>query len=261
MPNKRAGRAKKNQPRRFHRPLGLRYNEFVGELGPADDGFTTELHVRYGERDGLYLDWSITISMRKGSLAEYMASDSHRMERRPTRRFEVAGTSIREITYHPVLPPEVRVLRTLEAGDEAVVDQGYDEILTQLSQSWNNRFPDPDPHTVATFGFASNNRHPEFRDSRPYLTNTVVSIDPDVVEEVWIERGNAYFGNKLRSAAVWMPDRSEWRYLFGEEPDTTAPSRGSDDSNPISVHAIQVTMGMLADVINHDTQWSETPHQ
>lgn len=261
MPNKRVGRAKKDQRRRFRRPLGLSYNEFVGELGPSEGGFTNELHVRYGERDGVYLDWAITVSMRKGGFTEYMASDSLQLQRRPTRRFEVADSCIRQITYDPVRPPEVHVLRALATGDETVIDQAYDEILTQLSQIWLRRFPDPDPHTVATFGFASHNRHPEFRESRPYLTNTVVAIDPDIAEEVWIERGNTYFANKPRSAAVWIPDRGEWKYLFGVEHAATTPSHESDDSNPITAHATQVTMGMLADVANHNRDWPEAPHQ
>uniref|UniRef100_UPI0012F6B794 hypothetical protein n=1 Tax=Nocardia araoensis TaxID=228600 RepID=UPI0012F6B794 len=217
----------------------------------------TELHVRYGERDGLYLDWAITVVLRRGGLGEYLTSGATSLERRRMRRYEVSEAGIRRITYDPMRSPTAEILRTLYAGDEEIIDQGYDEVMTQLSQSWNARYPEPDPHTVATFGFASLNRRPEFRASVPNLTSTLVAIDPDVAEEVWVERGNAYFDRQSRSAAVWMPDREQWRFLFtGSHANESADGEGSQPES-LGVPALQSTMGMLADLVNRGSDWPE----
>ncbi|WP_435592992.1 hypothetical protein [Nocardia sp. bgisy118] len=257
MSSKRAGRARKKQPRRFRPPLGLTYNEFVGELGPATGEFIDELHVRYGERDGLYLDWAITVVMRRGGLGEYMASGAASLERRRIRRYDVSEAGIRRHTYDPIGTPTVDVLRTLSAGDEEIVDQAYDEILTEISHVWNARYPDPDPHTTATFGFASANRRPEFRNRWPELMNTLVAVDPDVAEEVWVERGNAYFGNRKRSAAVLMPSRQEFKFIFTDTPINQQAEHQNDSTDRVGVHALQATMGMLADLVNRSPEWTD----
>lgn len=251
MSNKGAGKAKDGRPRRFRPALGLTYSEFVGELGPATGEFTNELHVRYGERDGLYLDWAITVVMRRGGLVGYLASDGKPLPRRRTRRFDVG---IRQYTYNPIRPPVVQLIHPLSAGDEEIIDRGYDDVMTQLSQSWNARYPEPHPHTVATFSYASANRRPEFRASMPGLTNTLVAIDPDIAEEVWGERGNAYFGDKARSAAILMPERQQWKFIV-TGPGTKATEHKDDEVEHVTVSGVQTTMGMMGDLFNHDPDW------
>lgn len=42
---------------KYQIPRGIVYDEFVGELRPPSDRSFTELHVRYGVKKGLYVDW------------------------------------------------------------------------------------------------------------------------------------------------------------------------------------------------------------
>ncbi|WP_433734848.1 hypothetical protein ACQP0C_42045 (plasmid) [Nocardia sp. CA-129566] len=247
---------KKQQIRRYRPPLGLEYNEFVGELGPTNGDTAAELYVRYGVRNDQYVDWSIELNARQGNLVDYLAS-GRPLPRRPMARVQVADSEIRHVTFDPRDPrrrPVVEKVIPLQAGDDGVVDEHYSRYMASLERAWTADHGE-DPHTTATFGFANWNRDPDFRNNRyPWLHNTLVALDSDVAEEIVIERGGAYFNEKDRTAAVWMPAIERMKFFKanqGETPNDHEPDEESTQRQP----ALQSTMGMIAAVVNRSEDW------
>ena len=109
-------------------PRGAVYDEFVGELRPPRNRAYTELHVRYGGKNGLYVDWSMTLMDRHGDAQEFYSSPSQPLERRKLKVVDVSDSAIRRHAYdrsRPDGPPQTTVLVELHAGDEARVDHEY----------------------------------------------------------------------------------------------------------------------------------------
>lgn len=132
------GRPRKGAPGGKYRiPVGLDYNEFVGELGPPDGRNHAELHVRYGKRDdGLYADWSIALNFRLGERDELRERGSF-LERRPFMRMDVTPDGVRQRIYNPSNPlsgPKARIVNPLAAGDFMGADQAYMQNLNWISQ-------------------------------------------------------------------------------------------------------------------------------
>ncbi|MFD4439294.1 hypothetical protein ACFWPK_05890 [Nocardia sp. NPDC058519] len=246
---------KPEQPRRYRPPLGIEYDEFVGELGPALGDTVTELYVRYGVRDDLYVDWSIELNTRRGSLIDYMA-EGKPLARQSRAKVWVANSQIRHVTFGQRGQAVTENVIPLEAGDESVVDEQYDRHLASLERAWLADHG-PDLHTTAMFGYANLNRNPHFRNSEyPWLHNTLVAIDSDVVEEIVVERGGAYFGEKDRTAEVWMPAIERMKFF---KADPGEVSEGNvQDTDPADRHAaLQTTMGMVAAMVNRSEDWPD----
>ncbi|MGB3676214.1 MAG: hypothetical protein WA988_17415, partial [Candidatus Nanopelagicales bacterium] len=177
--------------------VGIEYNEFVGSLGPYGNGnpVNTELHVRYGVRNGRYYDWTIELVARDGDVDTFRATQEHPVRYVMESVGVEASDVVRRVRTGPgVDDVETTVVKRLTAGDGALVDGGYDYNLKQLADQWDQRHETRDPHTIATFGFAQKNRDAEFRDSEyPWVRNTVVCIDTDPSEDTVVERLATYF--------------------------------------------------------------------
>ena len=192
---------------------GMEYNEFVGSLGPYGNGnpVNTELHVRYGFRGGRYYDWTIEVVAREGDVDSFRASGE-----RPVRyvmdSFAVEpGAVVHRVRTGPGPDDfETTVARKLYAGDGAVVDSGYDFFMQQLAEAWDERHETRDPRTVATFGFASRNREPEFRDGTySWVRSTVVCIDDDSADDVVVERLKHYFPERRNGGGAQPSSRAD----------------------------------------------------
>ncbi|WP_433527747.1 hypothetical protein ACQPZ2_44210 (plasmid) [Nocardia pseudovaccinii] len=261
--SKRQSRGSKGsspQPRRYRPPLGLEYREFVGELGPANGDIVTELHVRYGVRDDKYLDWSIAVNLRKGTLTDYLGSGSY-LERRRLSRVDVSESAIRRYKFdpkNPRTPPKVDVEVQLQAGDEDVVDHQYNVNMAAASRTWRARHPaaENDPHAYAVFGFAGLDRDPTFRQNRSWLRNTLVAVDSDIAEEVMVDRLAVYFPqHRNPTAAVLMPEQDIFKYMTASE--RPSPEQSADPRESMEVAALQITMGMAVEIANTDEDWTD----
>jgi hypothetical protein len=116
---------------KYKAPQSLEYNEFIGELRPPNDRTFTELHIRYGVRKNLYLDWSITLRARRGDVEEFMALRAP-LERRILEVVEVADSAIVRRVFNPAEPDEPPisvVLMRLYPGDGLKVDAQLHEAV------------------------------------------------------------------------------------------------------------------------------------
>lgn len=242
------------KPRPYRVPLGVEFNAFVGELGPATESYATELHVKYAVRDNQYVDWSIELNMRLGTLVDYLAGD-YNLARRTMAKAWVGNSEIRHVSYGPGRQQTVERVIQLRAGDETVVNENYARFLGSLERQWVADHG-PDRHTTATFGYAKWNLDPQFRNhDYPWLYNTLVAVDEDVVEEIVIERGGYYFGDARRTAAVWMPAIERMKFIEAN-PGEMAEHREEGDSQDRQA-ALQMTMGMVAAVVNRSDSWAD----
>ena len=209
MSNRAERRAKKGGGP-YRPPLGLGYNEFVGELWPPTDRAFTELYVRYGERNGRYLDWSITLRARLGSVEEFRELGEP-LERCTLEVFDVSESAIRRHVYDPYqpdLPPTVTVIEQLREGDDASVDRAYQVQMNSLAAGWAQKhgsaFGVPaDRHTTATIGFVEKVRDPQIRNGNlSWVRNTVICTESDLADGVIGERVGHYFPSVPSTAAV-----------------------------------------------------------
>jgi hypothetical protein len=240
-------------------PQSLEYNEFVGELRPPTDRAFTELHVRYGVRKNLYLDWSITLRARNGDIEEYLDDPSQLLERRTLEIVEVADSAIvRRVfnPYEPDQPPTTTVLMPLYPGDGLKVDAQYNIQMRGLSVTWAEKHGMPaHRHTVATFGFSGKDRDPEFRHGDyAWVRNTLVCLDTDLSDSAISERSSFYFPETPSTAGVFMPnDRMKFiKIAPGGKPEPDQPAAFEDSSvdGPIkATGGASMTMGMLVDSI------------
>ncbi|MFE6860437.1 hypothetical protein [Nocardia sp. NPDC057668] len=239
----------------------MEYNEFVGAVGPADGNEVTELHVRYGVRNDRYVDWSIALNIRIGTLADYLASGGKPLHRRRYQRIELVNSTVRRSHFNPAnpdQPPVVETLHRLARGQYQDADGCYHQAMYELSRCFEDQYAAmnirPDRNTQATFGFANHNRKPEFRARYHWLANTIVSLESDNVEEALMERGGAYFPGLDRTAAVWFADRSRLNFIKAPR-STVSPASGED---VIRAGAAQrVTMGMACDMVNLQQDWAD----
>ncbi|SIE97532.1 Uncharacterised protein [Mycobacteroides abscessus subsp. abscessus] len=171
------------------------YNEFVGELRPPDGRALAELHVRYGVRKNLYLDWAITLRVRNGDVQDLMVRNAP-LERRMLEVVEVADSAIVRRTFdlaEPQRPPVSVVLMQLHPGDGLKVDAEYDATMGRLRAAWNRKHGRPaanDRHNEALFNFAAQERDPNFRDDGlSWVRNTIVCLSTDTADVVISDRG------------------------------------------------------------------------
>ncbi|MGW0359210.1 hypothetical protein ACWDXV_33900 [Nocardia nova] len=241
--------------RAYRVPLGLDYNEFVGALGPSNGGVYPELHVRYGVRDNLYLDWAITLQMRLGGI-EQMGPGKPALWRRRWQRLVVERSAIRRYKFDlrdARRPAEVEVLQELHVGDEQVVHQAYTDQLTRLAQSWVANHGD-DPHTGATFGYALRNLDPEFRNSESFswVRDTVIALHSDQADDAFSDRTATYFPNRPTTAGVLLPD-GIMKFIRSAGPAGAAPADWAAESGEGEEGNFQargaLTMGMLVSTI------------
>ncbi|WP_440711957.1 hypothetical protein [Gordonia sp. FQ] len=239
---------------------GMEYNEFAGSLGPYGNGnpINTELHVRYGVRGGRYYDWTIEVVGREGDVDSFRETGE-----RPV-RYVMDSFSVEDgAVVHRVRTGggpddfETTVARKLYAGDGALVDTGYDFFLKQLADTWEQRHEVRDPRTVATFGFAAQNRNPEFRDGdHSWVRNTIVCIDDDSADDVVVERLKHYFPDG-GTVGVHLRSASRMKFLkVGRGVDAEENSFELDDDEAGSLKATgYASMGMMVDTIYRGDDW------
>jgi hypothetical protein len=268
MSNRAKRRARKGGQGPYRPPFGLEYNEFVGELWPPTDRACTELHMRYGERNGRYLDWSIILRARQGSVEEFREL-GEKLERRTLEVVDVSQSAIRRHVYDPYqpdLPPTVTVIEPLRAGDDARVDMAYQVQMNGLAVSWAQKHgaafgARPDPHTTATIGFVEKIRDPQLRvGDLSWVRNTVVSIESDLVDGVIGERVGYYFPHSPCTAAV-LRASGRMQFITAKPGGQLAPDQATAmlaDQSPDAVPRAggNTTMGMLVDSI-YSNDWTD----
>ena len=147
-------------------PRGTVYDEFVGELRPPSDRAFTELHVRYGVKNGQYVDWSLTLQVRLGGLEEFRDSPGGPLERRKLEVVDVSVSAIRRHVYNPYEPgepPHTTVVVPLHAGDHARVDHEYMVQMNGLAKSWAQK------HGAASLGIRRAESRTGDPDRRPVV--------------------------------------------------------------------------------------------
>lgn len=105
-----------------------------------------------------------------------------------------------------------------------------------------------DPHTIATFAFTQMRRDPEFRNQFPWLRNTIVCVESDLVANVLSERTVTHFPEGATVACYYPEDQ---RFMFI----TASPGltqQLSDESVIARDDHRTLTIGMLVDSIFSD---------
>lgn len=118
-----------------------------------------------------------------------------------------------------------------------------------------------DAHTIATFAFAQMRRDPEFGPRFPWVRNTVVCVESDLVDDVLIGQMVHYFPEGGTIACYYPRDQ---RFMFVS---VAAPRRPEKDEQldpaTISAHDAnrQLTVGMIVDAIyrNRGGDWGHLP--
>lgn len=263
MGNRSERRAQKQSAGKYRPPGGLHYNEFVGELGPSTGDGHTELHVRYGARDGKYLDWSISLLRRIGGIEEIRRGGVLSLERHRLETIEIKGSTIRQLVFNPEEPsasPQESVLAHLSSGDHDRVDAAYDQVMYDMSVGWAQKREgvSADSHTQAMFAFAQKERDPAFRsDGFDWVSNTLISLEEDQADEAIVDRGTSYFKGRPTTAGIM---RASGRMQFikigvPRGPGEPAPERDPSAPEPIEARGA-VNMGMLVDSIYADEDWT-----
>lgn len=262
MANRSERRGQNQSAGRYRTPNGLQYNEFVGKLGPSKGNVHTELHVRYGGRDGQYLDWSIALWLRIGGIEEIRRNGALPLGRRRLETVEIKGSTIRQLVFNPDEPsasPQESVLAHLSAGDYDRVDTAYDQVMHDMSVGWAQKHEgaSADSHTQAMFAFAQKERDPSFRrDGLDWVSNTLISLETDQADEAIVDRGTSYFQGRPTTAGVM---RASGRMQFIK----IGVPRGPGDADPTGSGTEKLeasgalNMGMLVDSIYADQDWAE----
>jgi hypothetical protein len=252
---------------RYRPPQDLEYNEFVGELRPADGLVFTEMHFRYGVRNDQYLDWSVTLNARLGGVQERKGRTGP-LERRKIEVVDVSDSAIRRHVFdpdEPTRPPVVTRLVELHADDYDTVDYEYQNQINHLCVRWQTDHPEivevSDPHNTAIMGFLAEDRDINFRDGKSYgwVRNTVVGIDTDRADMVIADRGYHYFPKVKSTAAVLLPD-GVMKFIWaspGEKPSQDQlDAADASQSGPIHAKG-DVTMGMIVASIYAGDDWTD----
>lgn len=202
---------------KYEPPQSLAYNEFVGELRPANGRTFTELHVRYGVRGNLYLDWAITLRARVGDNQDLIGRRGL-LDRQVRQVIEVADSTIVQRTFDPTKPdqpPSSVVLMRLHPGDGRKVDAEYDSTMKYIRAVWNRKHGRPavnDRHNEALFNFATQDRDPNFRNGDlSWVRNTLICLSTDMADAVISDCGAFYFPETTSTAGVL---RSNGRMQF-----------------------------------------------
>lgn len=114
-----------------------------------------------------------------------------------------------------------------------------------------------DAHTIATFAFAQLRRDPSFGPKFPWVRNTVVCVESDLVTEV-IEGMSAHYFPDGGTLACYYP--SEQRFMFinvdGPHPAGARP-RGDDVAHN---RYGTFTVGMVVEAVYAGNQnWDDLP--
>lgn len=241
----------------------MKYNEYVGSLGAFYAGGKpdAELHVRYGERNGCYYDWSIELVLRLGDVTDFRATHE-RCRRVVLEAMRVEDSAIVHVVRSDNdvedSKPHMEVLAELSAGDGPYVDQWFDHSMRLLSEQWAQRAGQPSPHAIATFGFASENRKPKFRHGEyDWVRNTLVCLSSDVADDAIAERLATYFSERATVASF---DEASRRMRFitvdpGKGIETN-PQRTCVEDGTMRASG-DVTIGMLVDTIYADDDWMD----
>lgn len=105
-----------------------------------------------------------------------------------------------------------------------------------------------DAHTIATYAFAQLRRDPTFNERLPWVRNTIVCVDSDLVDDVLFGQVREHFPRGA-SIACYFPDRKQFIFFYAKNP---KPGAKPGDSSPDAVVAHNrhdLTMGMVADTI------------
>lgn len=238
--------------------VGIEYNQFVGSLGPYgnENPMNAELHVKYGVRNDCYYDWTIELVTHEGDLDTFRAT-RERPVRYVMESIGIQGSSVVKRVRTGPAPDdfEASVVRRLRAGDGPLVDTSYDFYLKQLVEQWDQRHEARDPHAIATFGFASKDRDPEFRNGTySWVRNTVVCIDDDPGEDSLTERMGNYFPDG-GTVAVHCRDVGRMKFLEvrgGSRISSSGVGAGDDESFTATG---DVSMGMMVDTVYLGDDW------
>jgi len=111
-----------------------------------------------------------------------------------------------------------------------------------------------DPHTIATFAFAQMRRDPAFGPRFPWVRNTIVCVESDLVDDVLTGQMVHYFGGTGGTVACYFPSDQRFMFVYvgapviasaGQEPPTPPPGvRHVRDSreNPITIGELVNTL-------------------
>ncbi|QFS93547.1 hypothetical protein FIV07_22540 [Mycobacterium sp. THAF192] len=257
MSNRKSYRGRRPPANRYRPPKALEYDEFVGELRLSGEDNATELHIRYGEKDDRYLDWSLTLNVRLGGLAE-IRSGSGPLERRTIEIVDVSDSGIRRHVFDPQNPdhaPRTTRLVELRGDSHDRVNHEYQNQINAMSQRLEQQYPEvvntADRHNTATIGFVAKNRQFEFRHGKSFgwVRNTVLSIDSDLADVVISDRAYYYFPTSPSTAGVLLPD-GVMKFIQTSAaqpvpPEERVPAVDNDSQvGPMTARG-DVTMGML----------------
>lgn len=92
---------------------------------------------------------------------EAIVGRKRRRQRRIVRRFRTVGSQLVRQQFSPAGGPPEEVAVVAEIPDAAAADALYDETLRQVSAMVAQTYSggDTEPHRVALFGYASQERH------------------------------------------------------------------------------------------------------
>jgi len=236
----------------------LSYREFIGDLGVVAGGRDTELHVKYGvDNEGRYVDWSISVVICGDGVQAIRASGGNRT-RAVVRRFRtVRGRVIKQEFSPQGGAPDVTDM-AFHSGDADQVDRLYDEVLALVSRNYHVEVnSQPEPHQVATFGYASVERSQAFHEQHPDQSRTVIAVDSDTADEL-IDRQGHYFKETGGRIAAYFPETR--RFVFPRfspsEPRTSNAADGASTRSETVRVSPTLTVGMLVDTVSHDDEWT-----
>lgn len=260
VPNRAERRRQERSSRGEYRvPAGTVYDEFVGELRPANNRAFTELHVRYGVQNGLYVDWSLTLKARRGVHEEFRESSKGPLERRKLEVVDVSASAIRRHVYNPYEPdepPRTMIVAPLHADDYAKVDHEYMVQMNLLAAGWARKqgATAHNLHNTALWGFVSQNRQPSIRvGGLSWVRNTLICVEDDPADAVLSER-SAYYFPAMTTAQAVLRSTGRMQFIIANpgrkrtQEGLDAARDGTDDDN-VTAAMGGTSMGMLVDSV------------
>ncbi|MCV7424392.1 hypothetical protein H7K45_27985 [Mycobacterium yunnanensis] len=110
-----------------------------------------------------------------------------------------------------------------------------------------------DAHTIATFAFAQMRRDPGFGPRFPWVRNTVVCVESDLVDDVLVGQFAHYFPEG-GTVACYYPQDQRFMFIQVGAPQSPGTARGAPHPDTLHAHDKQrkLTMGMVIDSIYRD---------
>lgn len=118
-----------------------------------------------------------------------------------------------------------------------------------------------DAHTLATFAYATLRRDPQFNIRLPWVRNTVVCVESDLVDDVLTGQVQHYFPRGA-TVAVYYPDSHRFMFVWVKgTPASAKPGDSAPDAIVAHDRHRALTMGMMADAIyrNRQGDYSDLP--